>query len=90
VTGLGFLAFQRGALNKGAIGTDPVGGSFAKFQSNFFADAGGDRGIAFGTVGGTDTYVFLDANKDGDLDLSVDLMIKLAGVTNLSAADIAA
>jgi hypothetical protein len=48
----------------------------------------GDRGVAFSNLGGGDTYVFVDANKDGNFTAADDIVIKLTGVTSISEADI--
>jgi hypothetical protein len=47
--------------------------------SNFFNDAGVDRAVVEAVVG-ADTFVFVDANKDGDFTAAGDVVIKLVGV----------
>lgn len=100
VTNFGFTAFQSGVLNKSIIATSaadaPDGGGFSASITNFFADAGGDRGVAFGVAdtdnngvdAGDDTYVFIDANKDGDFTVSGDLVVKLVGVIDFASVDV--
>lgn len=50
-------------------------------QTNFFVDTGVARGVVTWDAG-TDVYVFVDANKDGNFSNDADLVIKLAGVAN--------
>lgn len=77
-----------GMVNKGALANALGGGAFAWSTTDFFADAGGDRGIAFGTNGGN-TLVFVDVNSDGDWNAGDDLAIQLTGVVDFSFADVA-
>ena len=60
------------------IGTDSV--LVAEAQAlNFFADGTAvDRAIAV-VDDGTDSWVFVDANKDGDFSAETDMVIKLVG-----------
>ena len=46
---------------------------------NFFNDAGIDRAVAEAVVG-TDLFVFVDVNKDGDFSAANDLVVKLVGL----------
>lgn len=58
--------------------------------ANFFVDAGLARGVATWD-GGTDTFVLVDANKDGNFSSADDLVIKLVGVgtsSDITATDI--
>jgi hypothetical protein len=50
-------------------------------QTNFFVDTGVARGVVAWDAG-TDVYIFVDANKDGNFSNDADLVIKLAGVAN--------
>jgi len=87
VTNLGFTGVARGIAQLGAI-TDPTGGTFNASQANFFVDAGGTRGVAVGTVGGN-TYVFIDADHDGNFSASSDLVVRLVGTHTLATGDFA-
>lgn len=88
ITSFGFTGYARSAVNKGGLAAPVEGGNFATSITDFFADAAGDRGVAFGTNGGA-TYVFVDANKDGNFTAADDIVIKLAGVTDFAATDVA-
>jgi len=88
ITTFGFSGYATSAVNKGALANSVEGGAFAMSIVDFFADAAGDRGAAFGT-NGVATYVFIDANKDGDWNAATDVAIKLAGVANFTGNDIA-
>jgi len=86
LTNFSFTGYARNVLDKGTI-VNPTGGTFNATQANFFGDVAGSRAVAIGEVGG-DTYVFIDANKDGNFNASADLVIKLAGVGhNLAQTD---
>ena len=59
-----------------------------------FTDAGGVRGVAVGSDVNGDTYVFIDANKDGVFNAATDIVVKMvanAGAVahTISAADFA-
>lgn len=88
VTTFAFSGYARSAVNKGALANSVEGGSFATSITDFFADAAGDRGVAFGTNGGA-TYVFVDADKDGNWSSATDVAIKLAGVTDFAVTSLA-
>lgn len=88
VTTFGFTGYARSAVNKGALAQNVEGGNFATATADFFADAAGDRGVAFGTNGGA-TYLFIDGNKDGDWNSAQDIAIKLAGVTDFGNSSLA-
>lgn len=87
VTTFDFSGFQASAVNKGALANSLDGGAFDTQIGDFFADAGGDRGVAFGTNGGN-TYVFVDANGDGDFGAADDLAIEITGVTDFTVNDL--
>jgi len=75
----GFTGTAQSALAvKGAIATLP-----AADVANFFVDAGVTRGVATGTNGGS-TYVFVDADKDGNLDIASDLVIVVGSPVNFA------
>lgn len=75
----GFTGTAQSALAvKGAIATLP-----AADVANFFMDAGVTRGVATGTNGGS-TYVFVDADKDGNFDIASDLVIVVGSPVNFA------
>lgn len=88
VTTFAFSGYARSAVNKGALANSVEGGSFATSITDFFADAAGDRGVAYGTNGGA-TYVFVDADKDGNWSSATDVAIKLAGVIDFAVTSLA-
>lgn len=55
--------------------------------ADLFDSPAGDRGIAYSVVGG-DSFVFVDANKDGNFTAADDMIVKLTGVVTLSETDI--
>lgn len=86
VGAFGFTGQQASALaNKGALAASAVDGSTLS-ATDFFASGGVDRGVAIGTNGG-DTYVFIDANKDGNFAATDDIVVQLSGVTDATLAN---
>ncbi|PSJ17244.1 beta strand repeat-containing protein [Nitrosomonas supralitoralis] len=86
VGAFGFSGQQASALaNKGALANSVVDGTVLT-RTDFFASGGVDRGVAIGTNGGN-TYVFVDANKDGDFIATDDLVIEIDGVSPISLAN---
>ncbi len=86
VGAFGFTGQQSSALaNKGALAASAVDGSTLS-TANFFASGGVDRGVAIGTNGGN-TFVFIDANKDGDFSATDDAVVQLTGVTDVTLAN---
>lgn len=82
----GFTGQQASALaNKGALAASVVDGSTLSV-TDFFASGGQDRGVAIGTNGG-DTFVFVDANKDGNFTATDDVVLQLDGVVGLTLAN---
>ena len=82
----GFTGQQTSALaNKGALAPTVVDGSTLSV-TDFFASGGQDRGVAIGTNGG-DTFVFVDANKDGNFTATDDVVLQLDGVVGLTLAN---
>jgi hypothetical protein len=79
-----FTGYARGAMT--ITGVDPLSGTFAASQTNFFNDGIGNRGLVLDQVAGS-TYVFVDVNHDGSFSAQQDMVIKLAGVTNVTATD---
>lgn len=80
VTNFAFSGAQRGVVDVSAIVTNATD---LTSIADLFAAPAGDRGLAFSNIG-ADTYVFVDANKDGNFSAADDLIIKLVAVTSLS------
>lgn len=80
LTNFGFTGAQRGVVNVSAAvdGTTDL-----TSIANLFNDPAGNRGVAYAVIG-SDSYVFIDANKDGNFTAADDLVIKLTGVTAVS------
>lgn len=82
----GFTGQQASALaNKGALPASALDGSTLSV-TDFFASGGQDRGVAIGTNGG-DTFVFVDANKDGNFVATDDVVLQLDGVVGVTLAN---
>ncbi|MGV8712838.1 MAG: hypothetical protein ACWA6R_09835, partial [Nitrosomonas sp.] len=82
----GFTGQQASALaNKGALAASVVDGTTLSV-TDFFASGGQDRGVAIGTNTG-DTFVFVDANKDGDFTAADDIVLQLDGVVGVTLAN---
>lgn len=80
VTNFAFSGAQRGVVDVSAIVTNATD---LTSIADLFAAPAGDRGLAFSNIG-ADTYVFVDANKDGNFSAADDLIIKLVAVASLS------
>lgn len=85
LTNFGFSGAQRGVEN---VNAKVAGTTDLTSVVDLFSSVAGDRGVAFSNLGGADTYVFVDANKDGNFTAADDIVIKLTGVTSISEADI--
>ncbi len=85
LTNFGFSGAQRGVEN---VNAKVVGTTDLTSVVDLFSSVAGDRGVAFSNLGGADTYVFVDANKDGNFTAADDIVIKLTGVASISEADI--
>ena len=85
LTNFGFSGAQRGVEN---VNAKVAGTTDLTSVVDLFSSVAGDRGVAFSNLGGGDTYVFVDANKDGNFTAADDIVIKLTGVTSISEADI--
>lgn len=84
---VGFTGQQASALaSKGALANSAVDGSTLSV-TDFFASGGVDRGVAIGTNGGN-TFVFIDANKDGNFTAADDAVVELTGVVGVTLANI--
>jgi len=90
---LGTFAFtgtaKSGLYAKGAFvaSTALLADAAAAGITGFFNDGTANRGVATQTEGGA-TYVFVDANKDGNFTAGTDLVIKLTGTATITLADI--
>lgn len=84
VTNYAFAGAQRGVVDVTAIVTNATN---LTSIADLFAAPAGDRGLAVSLIG-TDTYVFIDANKDGNFTAADDSIIKLVGVAALGETDI--
>ncbi|PTQ86121.1 beta strand repeat-containing protein [Nitrosomonas ureae] len=83
---LGFTGQQASALaNKGALAGTIVDGSTTSI-TDFFASGPADRGVAIGTNGGN-TWVFVDANKDGNFTTGDDAVVELVAVAGVTLAN---
>lgn len=85
LTNFGFSGAQRGVEN---VNAKVAGTTDLTSVVDLFSSVAGDRGVAFSNLGSADTYVFVDANKDGNFTAADDIVIKLAGVASISEADI--
>ncbi|WP_336487910.1 DUF4214 domain-containing protein [Methylobacterium nigriterrae] len=87
---LDFKAFGFTDLSSNGVLTlasaDPFSGSFPASQTDFFREGGEHHDVAVSQFGGN-TYVFVDANHDGNFSAAGDMVLKLAGTHALSAAD---
>lgn len=78
LTNFGFTGTQRGVVDvSGKV--DPTTTDLKSIADLFNAPAG-DRGVAYSTDG-TDTFVYIDVNKDGNFTVADDAVAKLVGVT---------
>jgi hypothetical protein len=85
LTNFGFSGAQRGVEN---VNAKVAGTTDLTSVVDLFSSVAGDRGVAFSNLGGADTYVFVDVNKDGNFTAADDIVIKLTGVASISEADI--
>lgn len=84
---LGFTGQQASALaNKGGAAIASIADGSATSITDFFASGGVDRGVAIG-VSGADTWVVIDANKDGNFTSGDDAVVELTGVTGVTLAN---
>lgn len=80
LTNFGFTGSQRGVSDVSASVTTSTD---LTSIVDLFSTPAGDRGVAY-TSDGTDSFVFIDANKDGNFTAADDLVIKLTGVGAVS------
>jgi hypothetical protein len=84
LTNFGFSGSQRGVVDvSGSVNATTNLTNIA----DLFNSPAGDRGVASSTFGGS-TYVFVDANKDGNFTAADDLLIQLTGVASISENNI--
>ncbi len=87
VTSFALTAQQLGIASKGAVASTDALAALAN-ATGFFVDAATvQRGVAQVQVGG-DTYLFVDANKNGTFDVATDLAVKLVGVGAIANGDL--
>ena len=79
----GFNGYAKGVATVTFANANSIGASVA----NLFVDAGGQRGTAAYTDG-ANTYLFVDANHDGNFSSAADMIVQVAGVNTLTASDI--
>ncbi|MBO8087755.1 MAG: hypothetical protein J7D61_17105, partial [Marichromatium sp.] len=83
LSAFGFSGAQASVLSvDGIVTVDNVSNSFtisSANAANFFNDAGVDRAVGYASDG-TDSFLFVDANKDGDWSADTDMAIQLTGV----------
>ena len=87
VTNFGFSGVQRGFVNvAGKVGAT----TDLTHVADLFADAaaGGARGLAYVVIGVDDTYVFVDANKDGHFKAADDAVIHFTGIAGFSLVSV--
>lgn len=87
---LGLSAYDNGAIaNKGVdAGTTLLDLANGKaVATGWFSDGVSNQVVATLSNGG-DTYVFVDANHDGNFEAGSDLVIKLAGTASIAHGDV--
>lgn len=84
LTNFGFTGAQRGVEDVSALVTNATD---LTNVADLFSSVAGDRGVAFSVIG-TDTWIFVDANKDGNFTAADDIVVKLTGVASLSEVDV--
>ncbi|NCC84652.1 MAG: hypothetical protein EOM03_11070 [Clostridia bacterium] len=80
LTNFGFTGSQRGVSDVSAL---VIATTDLTSIADLFSTPAGDRGVAY-TVIGADSFVFVDANKDGNFTAADDLVVKLTGVGAVS------
>ncbi|MFZ1853016.1 MAG: hypothetical protein WAU15_12515 [Nitrosomonas sp.] len=85
LTNFNFTGVQRGVENVTAIVANNT--TDLTNIADLFSSVAGDRGVAYTSIGGS-SYVFVDANKDGNFTAADDVVIKLTGVASISEVDI--
>lgn len=88
---------DNGAIaNKGASASDTAAlavildlASGKAAATGWFSDGVSNQAVATLSNGAGDTYVFIDANRDGNFSAANDLVIKLTGTASLAYSDFA-
>ncbi len=80
LTNLSFSGSQRGVVD---VSASVAGTTDLTSIADLFSSAAGDRGVAYSVIGGN-SYVLVDANKDGNFTAADDIIIQLAGVATVS------
>lgn len=92
ITSFGFTGVQRGLVEVNA--KVPSFDTDLTSIPDLFSDIAGDRGAAFSEIplppefGVSQTFLFIDANMDGDFTAADDVMIELMGSGPLSEASL--
>lgn len=88
--GLGSNESHFSMLQKGSIANQNSENSMQNFIGDgieFFSDTSFNRATAF-AENGTDGYLFIDVNNDGNFSTHADMVIQLSGVIDLGILDI--
>ena len=91
LTAFGFTGARAGDFAVATINStnDDVLGLVKNGQADFFKTGSVYAGVAeFQNKAGTETYIAIDANKDGSFDAAHDVVIQITGVTTLDAAHV--
>ncbi|KFB67149.1 hypothetical protein [Candidatus Accumulibacter vicinus] len=81
LTNFGFTGSQRGVVD---VSGSVAGTTDLTSVANLFSTVAGNRGVAYTNLGGADSYVLIDVNKDGNFTAAADLIIKLVAVAAVS------
>ncbi len=87
LTAFGLSALPNAVADKGQVGTSDALAALTA-RADFFTDAVGlPRSIAQVHVG-PDTYLFVDANRDGVFSVDADLAVKFVGLAQFLSTDL--
>lgn len=81
LTNFGFTGSQRGVVD---VSGSVAGTTDLTSIANLFSTVAGNRGVAYTNLGGADSFVLIDVNKDGNFTAAADLIIKLVAVAAVS------
>lgn len=84
LTNFGFTGAQRGLAD---VTASVQNATNITSVANLFSTPAGARGVAQ-TIIGADTYILIDANKDGNFTAADDVIVKLVAVAGLNEASI--
>ncbi|RTZ43182.1 hypothetical protein EKL30_09865 [Candidimonas sp. SYP-B2681] len=89
LSAFGFTGARTDAFVTATISTANVDllGLVKNGQANFFVNGSVNAGVAALTIG-ADTYLAIDANKDGNFSAADDAVILIGAVTGIDAADV--